>query len=375
MSVTVTEPDSTDTEHEEANAPVVQPDGSLVVADASDGRTVAVYPAGGWRKAVAQEPPDRPYLEDAERWGTDREQLVQYARNAGHGILPTREVVALERLNRLIGNKKRIGPATLGRVRGVVLNACRDWHARQAAVVESLDMGPADPDLGPGGPDPREWVRVEEANRVLGEERTAHVRAAAETVALREARDDLTRRLGLLDDDLGRMRQERDDARRQLIEQGEAAEEQADALRSEVARLSGLLDEPPSPAAVVVRRLREFVAHLAAEDWSDRAGDWSWLQQRPRKIASSIEDLVLGERVDPAEVVVPELLGSASPHPIAEDPRRPQLDHYPEDALLLTYREVRQLVGLHLEQCGGADPARAMREGETPLRLAEVLNR
>lgn len=66
--------------------------------------------------------------------------------------------------------------------------------------------------------------------------------------------------------------------------------------------------------------------------------------------------------------------------PLEEEPRRPRLDHFPHDALLLTYREVRQLLALHIEAVAdsimsASGQARAMREGETPLRLSEVLDR
>jgi hypothetical protein len=61
---------------------------------------------------------------------------------------------------------------------------------------------------------------------------------------------------------------------------------------------------------------------------------------------------------------------------LADDPRRPRPDWYPDDAVTLSYRELRQLLGLHLERCAqDPDLARAMRDGESPLHLAEVLDR
>lgn len=59
---------------------------------------------------------------------------------------------------------------------------------------------------------------------------------------------------------------------------------------------------------------------------------------------------------------------------------------WPEDALTLTYGEMRQLIALHLDQLGHTlgrvapwedahRAARAMRDGETPLRVSEVLDR
>jgi hypothetical protein len=59
--------------------------------------------------------------------------------------------------------------------------------------------------------------------------------------------------------------------------------------------------------------------------------------------------------------------------PVEEDPRRPHLDAWPDDAVLLRYVELRRLVALHLERYCDARSARAMLEGDVPLRLSEVL--
>jgi hypothetical protein len=64
------------------------------------------------------------------------------------------------------------------------------------------------------------------------------------------------------------------------------------------------------------------------------------------------------------------------PHPAA--------NAWPDDALTLSYIELRRLIALHLAQLAATMPrdrpwlfaeaaARAMAEGETPLRLREVL--
>lgn len=60
---------------------------------------------------------------------------------------------------------------------------------------------------------------------------------------------------------------------------------------------------------------------------------------------------------------------------LADDARRPRPDWYPDDGVTLSYRELRQLLALHLARCA-ADPdlARAMRDGESPLHLVEVLD-
>lgn len=99
------------------------------------------------------------------------------------------------------------------------------------------------------------------------------------------------------------------------------------------------------------------------------------------RIAPLTTDATPPEGEDPSRDEPPVTEEDAKrPHPITEDPRRPRLDHFPDDAILLTYREIRRLLALHLEGCGssvlsGHGLAQAMREGEAPLRLAEVLDR
>jgi hypothetical protein len=88
------------------------------------------------------------YLADAEEWGT-HEQLVEYARWSGHGVLPSSEVLALIRLDRILGNAGAMSARGVGRLRSVVLRALHDWHARQRAITDSLDRGPSVPDAHP----------------------------------------------------------------------------------------------------------------------------------------------------------------------------------------------------------------------------------
>lgn len=107
----------------------------------------------------------------------------------------------------------------------------------------------------------------------------------------------------------------------------EACEMQADALRAEVARLDGLLDQASRELDACRRQQARQAATIAG-------------------------------------------------HPSVDaDPRRPHLDSWPDDAVLLRYRELRDLVALHLDRYAEGDAARAMREGDVPLRLAEVLDR
>ena len=74
-------------------------------------------------------------------------------------------------------------------------------------------------------------------------------------------------------------------------------------------------------------------------------------------------------------VEVTPLREVTSPHPIEEDPYRPHADSWPDDGVLLRYVELRRLVSLHLERYADTRTARAMLEGDVPLRLSEVLDR
>jgi hypothetical protein len=381
------------------------------------------------------------YLDDAEQWGEDRQTLVDYARSSGHGVLPTREVLALLRLDRILGNEHALSARGTGRLRGVVAGALRDWHARQRAIAEQL--GPSDPDGGPfpvaprplndrevldlPDTDPRRHPTSIEAphlidldqhplalrtygpglvtfdGRVLrieydggdydvtaapregivdGYRRRAEVaeqqRAEAVAELSRKASEwdqrsaegraqveALVEQANGLREQLTAARAERDDARAEVVRLGRALEGEESLVRD----LDGLAGDGPG----IVDRLRTFVANLAAEDWTEfvDAGARSWLLARPRKIASSIEEVVLGERVDPAE------------HPARP---MPGANAWPDDAVLLTYPEVRRLVALHLDVCRQSMPrerpwewvtlrANAVRDGEVPLLLAEVLDR
>ena len=204
--------------------------------------------------------------------------------------------------------------------------------------------------------------QLDEANRHTAEARAAADEARRDRDRVRDARAEveaeLDRRRAQQQQtarQVESLRRERDEARRQLVEQGEAAEEQADALRAEVARLS----EPLGAQRRTTDDLRRSLRALRA---------------RAERAEGLVDESV------PLPPVDARTLGRlADLPPLDEDPRRPRLDHFPTDAITLTYREVRQLLGLHLEACATAvdahDQARAMREGETPLRLAEVLDR
>jgi hypothetical protein len=159
----------------------------------------------------------------------------------------------------------------------------------------------------------------------------------------------------------------------------DSAKAEADALRAEIARLTGLLDDATREA--------ERADHAEAELDAYRTHHDHRLAQATRTQT--------GEPLNGPEALVVELYRDDEPCPnprcaktthrgpcsedlpdLADEPRRPRPDWYPDDAVTLTYRELRQLLGLHLDRCA-ADPdlARAMRDGESPLHLAEVLDR
>jgi hypothetical protein len=95
---------------------------------------------------------------------------------------------------------------------------------------------------------------------------------------------------------------------------------------------------------------------------------------------------------DPPPLIRPSIIPPDELAPL-RDPWRadahrpvPAANAWPDDAVLLTYAELRGLVSLHLDlvrECmPGVAPwdwikerARAMRDGETPLLLSEVMER
>jgi hypothetical protein len=188
----------------------------------------------------------------------------------------------------------------------------------------------------------------------------------------------------------------------------EAAEEQADALRGEIARLSALLRERVPVAdlaqarrerdearAEVVRLGQEF--YRAPENRQAGLLDRERRTQRPALVHEG-EGIAIPETFLPTpehpvalRVTGPGLVeydghelritydnpdGARAPGGLGTDPRRPRLDWYPDDGVTLSYRELRQLIGLHLQRCtDDPDLAAAMRDGESPLHLPEVLDR
>jgi hypothetical protein len=198
----------------------------------------------------------------------------------------------------------------------------------------------------------------------------------------------------------------------------EAAEKQADALRAEVARLTGLLDEtreqldayrsvavdlppgasgrgllvipetflptPEHPAALRVDGpgLVEYDGH---ELWVTYDNPVDGTLSTATRVTTPVEALdrepvapVVELYRDDEEQARPGLapdptLDEALDGSVDDDPRRPHPDSWPDDAVLLRYRELRDLVALHLDRYADARTARAMRDGDVPLRLAEVL--
>jgi hypothetical protein len=97
-----------------------------------------------------------------------------------------------------------------------------------------------------------------------------------------------------------------------------------------------------------------------------------WRRQRPEPeipLPGLAPDPSLGEPADPA---------LNRPQPAA--------NAWPDDAVLLTYGELRRLIALHLTLCASTmtqdrpwvwikERARAVSEGEAPLLISEVLTR
>jgi hypothetical protein len=198
----------------------------------------------------------------------------------------------------------------------------------------------------------------------------------------------------------------------------EAAQEQADALRAEVARLTGLLDEtreqldayrsvaanlppgasgrgllvipetflptPEHPAALRVDGpgLVEYDGHELRVTYDNPVdGTLSTatrvttpVEALDREPVAPVVELYRDDEEQARPGLAPDpTLDEALAGPVDDDPRRPHPDSWPDDAVLLRYRELRDLVALHLDRYADARTARAMRDGDVPLRLAEVL--
>lgn len=87
-----------------------------------------------------------------------------------------------------------------------------------------------------------------------------------------------------------------------------------------------------------------------------------------------------------ADIIPPEELAAVRPWEADAHRPHPAANAWPDDAVLLTYAELRRLVAFHLDQAWQGMPNRdpwlwvrrraaAMRDGETPLLLAEVMDR
>jgi hypothetical protein len=201
-------------------------------------------------------------------------------------------------------------------------------------------------------------------------------------------------------------RTERDDALRQLAvaeatirSDAEATEEQADALRAEVARLTGLLDESERRRRGLFEEFDEIrtgrdEARQQVVDLGRQLAEQRSLAAARAGTADNLRHLI-GAHEPQTSIVVSgpgtvtcdghELRVTYDPavaarailadHDLAQDPRRPRLDMWPDDAVTLTYPELRRLVALHLDRYCEPGSGRAMREGDVPLRLSEVLDR
>lgn len=105
-----------------------------------------------------------------------------------------------------------------------------------------------------------------------------------------------------------------------------------------------------------------------------------WRRREPEwPLPGLAPDPSLGEPADPA-------VGPSTPSGVSSAHRpAPAANAWPDDAVLLTYGELRRLIALHLTLCASTMPhdrpwgwmkarARAVEDGEAPLLLSEVLS-
>jgi uncharacterized membrane protein YccC len=189
----------------------------------------------------------------------------------------------------------------------------------------------------------------------------------------------------------------------------DGVDENLDALRAEVARLQAGWDDSERAREVVrrervraenerdearehARRLFEEMGQIrqqlaeatderdaANAELARKAAGWDALaaegrQQVARLVASNDQlrtelEACRAQQSRQAQTIAEQ----RAPGDLDGDPRRPHLDAWPDDAVLLRYRELRDLVALHLDRYADGVSARAMRDGDVPLRLAEVL--
>jgi hypothetical protein len=126
---------------------------------------------------------------------------------------------------------------------------------------------------------------------------------------------------------------------------------------------------PEEPVEQLRRQLDEANRNTAeAREDADRYATAITTLERERDAARAELDACRAQQLRQARTI-------AEQPPLDSDPRRPHLDSWPDDAVLLRYRELRHLVSLHLDRYCDPRSAAAMREGDVPLRLAEVLDR
>jgi hypothetical protein len=177
----------------------------------------------------------------------------------------------------------------------------------------------------------------------------------------------------------------------------DGCEANLDALRAEVARLTANLDAQDQLNRRLIAEHRSEVDELRTtlDLYRRRYGRHPEQPDRPATIGEALADAaptITAERPRRRWITLPGTVADPGerhhfhddtvPHepidlrPLEEDPRRPSLDAWPDDAVLLTYAELRRLVSLHLERYNADEgAARAVLEGDVPLRVSEVLDR
>lgn len=156
----------------------------------------------------------------------------------------------------------------------------------------------------------------------------------------------------------------------QTVWRREVEEQTARAEREHAMRLSS------EQTNTHLREKLRAVEQQRNEQLGDAQGRIAHLTAERTRLARRVDEL----QGAPALPSFPRPVDDRVPHepidlrPVEEDPRRPHPDAWPDDAVLLTYRELRRLVALHLDRYHADDgAARAVLDGDVPLRVSEVL--
>jgi hypothetical protein len=112
-----------------------------------------------------------------------------------------------------------------------------------------------------------------------------------------------------------------------------------------------------------------------------------WRRREPERPLPGLSDSPAGRPPPPVRpsIIPPEELSRVRPWDGDAHRPVPAANAWPDDAVLLTYAELRRLVAQHLDMAWQGMPnvepwlwvrhrAKAMRDGESPLLLSEVMD-